>query len=105
MLMATGLLYDTSKLVLVDEVDSGLHHSVMSPFWESALYLANKHDKQLFCTTHSEEMLRATLSGLRGAQDSLRVFRVDRGAGDQIEVKRFDYKRLELAEKSGVDIR
>ncbi len=46
-------------IVLIDEVESGLHYTVMSQVWQAIARLAREYDVQIFATTHSEECIRA----------------------------------------------
>jgi hypothetical protein len=41
-------------VLLVDEIDNGLHFSIMEDFWKSLGALAKKHKVQLVGTTHNE---------------------------------------------------
>jgi hypothetical protein len=65
-------------VLLIDEIDNGLHHSVMKPLWNLLAVLAIKHDVQIFGTTHNEDLIE---SALRAFEDDLSVvglFRIDR---------------------------
>jgi energy-coupling factor transporter ATP-binding protein EcfA2 len=104
-LMATGLMYFGAKTLNVDEIDSGLHHSVMKVFWDNAIRLTRSQDRQVFCTTHSEEMLQSTLEAFSSSPDDLRIFRIDRHKNGQVTAQKYSYGEYTYAEKSGVDIR
>ncbi|MCR4411954.1 MAG: AAA family ATPase, partial [Thermoguttaceae bacterium] len=45
--------------VMIDEIDSGLHHSVMKDIWSAIAEAARQDDVQVFSTTHSWECLKA----------------------------------------------
>ena len=51
--------------LLVDEIDTGLHYSVLADMWKLVIATAIKNDIQVFATTHSLDCLR----GLREACD------------------------------------
>ena len=66
--------------LLIDEIDTGLHWSVMPRMWELTLATARDLDVQVFATTHSLDCLR----GLKEAVDArpelgeeVRVHKVD----------------------------
>lgn len=40
-------------ILLIDEVDTGLHYSVMGDLWRSLVEAARQFDIQVFATTHS----------------------------------------------------
>ena len=105
LLMVTGALSDKAGLLLVDEVDSGLHHSVMKGFWESLLELRKFRDFQVLCTTHSEDMLRSTVDAFENSPDALRVFRIDRSPTNHLSLQKYDFELLRDATVAGMDVR
>ena len=44
-------------MILIDEIDNGLHYSVYKKLWQAIFALAVAGDKQIFVTTHSKEIL------------------------------------------------
>lgn len=48
-----------NDIVLIDEVDNGIHHSSYRLLWEMILRTAKENNVQLFITTHSDESLFA----------------------------------------------
>ena len=67
-------------VVMVDEIDTGLHHSVMSDMWRVLISTAERLDVQVFATTHSLDCVRS-LAWLANTQPDLcrgtRMHRVD----------------------------
>ena len=51
-------------VVLVDEIENGIHHSVMSEVWKSVAAAAERFDTQIFATTHSYECIEKAYEGL-----------------------------------------
>lgn len=45
--------------IVVDEIENGLHYSIMKDVWSLILIFAERHDVQIFASTHSEECLQA----------------------------------------------
>jgi hypothetical protein len=45
--------------VLVDEIDTGLHHSMLGEMWRLVIETAKRLDIQVFATTHSLDCIRA----------------------------------------------
>ena len=62
-------------VVLVDEIENGLHHSVLSDVWRVIGKAAADFDVQVFATTHSFECVEAALAAL-GA-DGFRLHRIE----------------------------
>jgi len=66
--------------VMIDEIDPGLHHSVMSDMWRVLIGTAERLNVQIFATTHSLDCVRS-LAWLANTQPDLcrdvRMHRVD----------------------------
>ena len=48
----------TSGILLIDEVENGIHYTVLSEFWNMILRTAQEYDVQVFATTHSWDCIR-----------------------------------------------
>lgn len=46
-------------ILLIDEIENGLHYTVQEDFWKLLFILAKKFDLQIFATSHSLEMISA----------------------------------------------
>ncbi len=49
----------TDGILLIDEVENGLHYIVMAPVWRAIAGLAQEYQVQIFATTHSRECIDA----------------------------------------------
>jgi AAA15 family ATPase/GTPase len=85
--LAISLAQAKKGFLLVDEVDTGLHWSVMSRMWELVIRTASDLGVQVFATTHSLDCLR----GLKDAVDEhddlrkhVRVHKVDASLNEAI---------------------
>jgi len=47
------LIQASGGTLLIDEIDTGLHHTVLRDMWKLVVQTAVKHDIQVFATTHS----------------------------------------------------
>lgn len=56
--LATLLCSTRGGILLVDEIDTGLHYSVLADMWKLVIGTAIKNDTQVFATTHSLDCLR-----------------------------------------------
>lgn len=89
-------------VVLVDEVENGIHHSVMSKVWKAVAAAAERFDTQIFATTHSYECVEKAYEGL-GAE-GFRYYRLssdDRGN----QVVAYDEEALQASIDFGFEIR
>ena len=77
---STAVSRSSHGYVMIDEIDTGLHHSVMSDMWRVLITTAQRLDVQLFATTHSLDCVRS-LAWLANTQPDLckdvRMHRVD----------------------------
>ena len=48
-----------AKIVLIDEIENGLHHSALVELWKGLKELSDKEGTQIFATTHSMECIAA----------------------------------------------
>ena len=60
--MSTALVQD--GVVLVDEIENGLHHSVLPGVWKVIAKAAEQFNVQMFATTHSFECVEAAHEAL-----------------------------------------
>ena len=62
-------------VVLVDEIENGLHHSVLPDVWRVVAKAAEQFDVQIFATTHSYECVEAAREAL--GSDGFRLHRLE----------------------------
>ncbi len=62
-------------VVLVDEIESGLHHSVLGEIWQAIDYAAKENGTQIIATTHSYECIEAAKDAID--PERLRLTRLD----------------------------
>src|SRR5581483_6274106 len=91
--------------VLIDEVESGIHYSVLPKVWEAIAAAACAFNCQVIGTTHSYECLQAAREGLAGKyEEDFSYIRLDR-KDDTVTAKRFDYGLLQTALDTNMEVR
>ena len=55
--IVAGSANPKNTMILIDEIDNGLHYSAYKKLWEAIFALATTTNKQVFVTTHSKETL------------------------------------------------
>ena len=96
------------KILLVDEIENGIHHTSQREFWRVLFRLAVELDTQIFATTHSLEMLQAFAEvGLQQNQEcSSAYFELARKLKtNQIIGSRLDLETLSYAIKHQEGVR
>ena len=81
--------------VLVDEIENGIHHSVMEKVWRAIGAFARSYDVQIFATTHSYECIGAAYRAFEeDEEDELRLFRIERNGDGKYRSVKFDRERI-----------
>lgn len=100
--------------VLVDEIDNGLHHSVLRSVWRVVAFAARNANAQIFATTHSWECIKAAhetfeeevplaVLGQEEAYD-FALHRLER-VGEGTEAVSYDRNSLAAALKTELEVR
>jgi hypothetical protein len=94
-------------IVVIDEVENGIHHSAMTDLWALLFWVAERNNTQIFATTHSGECVRAAAEALSKRRDVLRLFRLSRPSGQdqRLHVSRFDQDMLDSAHDQKLEVR
>jgi len=58
LLIALSLANAQNSILLIDELELGLHYSALEKLWNMIFKYAKKWDIQVFATTHSQDVLR-----------------------------------------------
>jgi AAA15 family ATPase/GTPase len=91
--------------VLLDEVENGLHHSVLPKVWAAIAAFARKFDTQVLATTHSLECISAAHEAFSATGEyDLALHRLDR-VEDEIRAVTYDQEMLDAAIKADMEIR
>jgi AAA15 family ATPase/GTPase len=92
-------------VVLVDEIENGIHHSAMKPLWSVIAEASKTFNCQVFATTHSEECIYAAHDAFKenGPYD-LMLYRLDRRNGS-ISAVAYDEERLDAAFSIPLEVR
>ena len=103
--LALSISEAAGGLVLIDEIENGLHHSVQEEVFSILSSLANSFDVQIFATTHSDECIRAAHRALasHGSQEFV-FYRLDHD-DDEVRAVEFDGEMLETAIEFNMEIR
>lgn len=79
--------------LLIDEIDTGLHFSVMIDLWKLICKTAEKLDIQVFATTHNSDCWKSLAEVANSddiASDDITIHRIERGK-KQMELKLWAY--------------
>lgn len=105
LLLALAMSEAAGGLVLVDEIENGLHYSVQEEVFSLLLNLAHSFDVQIFATTHSGECIRAAHRALGEHMDEeFGYYHLERFP-EGVEAVRFDREMRETAIAHNMEVR
>jgi len=108
LLMAIALVSAQNNMLLIDEIETGLHYSVLEKLWEIIFKYAEELNVQVFVTTHSSDAIKSFTYTLEkeGNKDQGAYFRLqaNRKNGD-IEAIDYDLEKLELSLETNLEPR
>ncbi len=102
--MAMSLTGVRDGVLLIDEIDNGLHHSVMEQVWRFLAKQAKDFNVQIFATTHNDEMIRSALNSLQDEAEHPGLFRLDMVKGKP-QVACYDDEAQQAVLKFGFEVR
>jgi hypothetical protein len=106
-ILAEVIVWKGQRL-MIDEIDTGFHHSRMRPFWKTLLSAARRHETQIFATTHNLEciqhLLRTLQEDLPEFQEHVRVIRLAR-VRSGIKAYTYPYAEFESAIENENELR
>ena len=89
-------------ILLVDEIENGIHWSVMPEVWKFVVKVARRLNVQVFATTHSNDCLKSFHTGTRG-NDGVAI-RIEKRDG-KFNAEVFDENRRSVIVKEEIEIR
>ena len=95
-------------MILIDEIDNGLHYSVYKKLWQALFALATSTNKQVFVTTHSKETLgylNEMLEEHAEYQQEMRLFTLARTPLKGHQAYKYTFEGLSGACANDVELR
>ncbi|MBC7776095.1 MAG: AAA family ATPase [Phycisphaerae bacterium] len=108
LLIAIALVMAKDNVLLIDEIETGLHYSVLEKIWGIIFKYSKELNVQVFATTHSQDALRAFMYLLEKPENKEEgvFFRLQLNSKDgQVEAIRYEPESLELSLESNLDPR
>lgn len=99
------MLIEEAKIILIDEIENGIHHSALADVWTGIAEIAEKEDLQIFATTHSWECISAAHRSFADAsRDDFRLFRLEK-VKNEIKAIAYDEEAIQAALKFEMEVR
>ena len=103
--LALSLATARGGLLLVDEIDTGLHYTVMRDMWRLVLDTANRLKLQVFATTHSLDCWLSLADVIETSPDLKRGVAVHRIEAGRDESVRYSGEALAAAARHELEVR
>ena len=97
-----------NNILLIDEIENGLHYSAYKKLWEAIFALATRTNKQVFVTTHSKETLGRLSEMLEEHpeyQQKMRLYTLANMVNKHHQAYMYTYEGLRGASRNDIEIR
>ena len=99
------IIGEAPEVVLIDEIENGLHHSVHEQVWKGLAETASQLNVQIFATTHSGECFQAAHRAFSKRKEYdlgvIQLFRVESG----VQGRLLHQKHIEAALSGDIELR
>jgi hypothetical protein len=92
-------------ICLMDEIENGIHYSILPSVWTAVNETAGYFDSQVWATTHSLDCVLAAHTAFASSPTSLLVHRFERRSNGDVKIHTFDYDMLGRALERGLEVR
>ena len=89
-------------VLLVDEIDTGLHYSIMDDMWRMVSKRAADLSVQVFATTHSRDCYESLAAIAKSDAGNVTIQKIDRSRGEAV---RFSKQAIVVAAERGIEVR
>jgi AAA15 family ATPase/GTPase len=105
--LSLSLANSRNGIILLDEMDSGLHYSVLYELWRMIFETAKNLNIQIFATTHSWECIEAFQEAASQDNDSKSgmLIRLKQDFYGDIKAVTFDENELEIVTRQNIEVR
>ncbi|MCA6611263.1 MAG: AAA family ATPase [Pseudanabaena sp. M158S2SP1A06QC] len=103
--LALAIVNAKDGVLLVDEIDTGLHFTVMSDMWKMLWETAKRLNVQIFATTHSNDCwtsLADIANAENPSEDGITIHRVEKGKPHSII---FTERQIAIAAERHIEVR
>ena len=103
--VALALATCSGGLLLLDEVENGIHYSVQSDFWRMVLQTAIDNKVQVLATTHSWDSIVGFSQAATESKEAEGVlYRIDR-INDRLRAIEYSEKTMQVAARQRIEVR
>jgi len=103
--LALAIVNAKNGVLLIDEIDTGLHFTVMSDMWRMLWKTAKRLNVQIFATTHSSDCwtsLASIANTENPSEDGITIHRIEKGKTNSIV---FTERQIAIAAENDIEVR
>ena len=103
--LSLSLMHTAKGILLIDEIDTGLHWTVMEEMWRLVVETARRSSIQVFATTHSFDCIRGLASLVESHPDlagDVSIQKIERSLGRAVNV---DAQGIRVAVEQNIEVR
>ena len=103
--VALALASCRGGILLVDEIENGIHYSLQSKFWSMILCAAERHNTQVLATTHSKDCIDGFAdAALANPNVDANFVRIGRRSG-RLRAVEYSKEQLGVAAEQNIEVR
>lgn len=103
--LAFGLYFCRNGVLLVDEIETGLHYSIQDEVWGWIFGMAAKLDVQVFATTHSKDATKAFARAAYGREEGEGVITRLEMVRGKLEAVAYNKEEAKISAEVGMEVR
>jgi predicted ATP-dependent endonuclease of OLD family len=103
--MALALVTSQQGILLVDEIENGIHYSVQERLWRFILDVSRRLNVQVFATSHSWDCVKSFQTATADCSADEGILTRLEFADGSVRASQFDEPELEIATREHIEIR
>ena len=103
--LSLALIQAADGVLLIDEIDTGLHWTVLEDMWRLVIETARKSSMQVFATTHSYDCIRGLAALVASRPDlagDVSIHKIGRSIRKAVHL---DAERMQVAVEQNIEVR
>ena len=100
--LALSIANADGGVLLIDEIDAGLHYSIMEAMWRMLSEAASARSVQVFATTHSRDCYESLAAVAQSDGGDVTIQRIDRSRGEAVT---FSREAIVAAAERNIEVR
>ncbi|MXW41467.1 MAG: AAA family ATPase [Synechococcus sp. SB0668_bin_15] len=105
--IAAALLKSRNGILLIDEVENGIHYTVHEKLWKMILEAAHEHNIQVVATTHSRDTIIGCAKAIRNSEienTHSALVRIE-GKGEDAQAVEYSEEEIKIASQHNIEMR